>query len=63
MSAGHRTSVGRLPEVRAVSWSCGCGAGQVLDYGMSVDEGFAVQLAFDRAARHRDLAARAGRKP
>jgi hypothetical protein len=52
-STGHRVATGHIPSVRAASWSCTCGAGQVLDYGHSVDPDLAMQIAEARARAHR----------
>lgn len=46
------TGVGHLPEARAVSWSCTCGAAEIRTYGLSVDAQWALRLMADRAARH-----------
>lgn len=54
----HRTTVSRWTALRLVSWWCLCGDAQVLEYGLSVDEDWAVRLAFDRAARHRHVASK-----
>ena len=54
-AAGHRVSTGHLPETRAASWSCTCGAGQILDYGHSVDPDLALQIAEARARTHLTL--------
>lgn len=51
----HRVATGHIPKVRAASWSCSCGAGQVLDYGTKFDGGLAVQIAEARARAHRTL--------
>jgi hypothetical protein len=53
----HRTGTGHLPALRAVSWSCGCGCGEVSDYGLSVEAAWALRYADVRAATHRSLAA------
>lgn len=52
MSASHRIGTGSVPAARAVSWSCTCGAAQVIDYGLTVDETFALRVAAARAGQH-----------
>ncbi|MUN41467.1 hypothetical protein [Actinomadura litoris] len=57
MSVSHLVSTGHLPEVRAVSWSCCCGASEVRHYGRTVTAVWAVRLMQVRADRHRITAA------
>ncbi|WP_242892571.1 hypothetical protein [Actinomadura litoris] len=49
----HHIGIGHLPEVRAVSWSCCCGAFEIRRYGLTVTSAWATRLMRVRADLHR----------
>lgn len=54
----HRTGIGHIPALGAVSWGCTCGAAGVLTYAPSTPPWLAARLITGRADRHEAHAAR-----